>query len=116
MKEVTNMWNKVSVWCLNHDSPKPMTIIQNTEIVKTPFYACSSKVDGTDECANRLNLDDYQDIVLKFFDYVAENPFADLTNYAFTHKGHRQNIFVKVLKYKDDDIQLGIKNKTVLGG
>ena len=111
---VTNVWDHITIWCLNHDKPVEMRVMQNTEVVKTPFYMC----DGTSAsgCANRLNLDDYQDIVLKFFEIKTEKPFADLTNYSFSFKGHRHAYHVKILKYKDKDIRLGIKNKTILGG
>lgn len=111
-KAISNAWEHISVWCENHDEPRQMKIMQNTEMVKTPFYMCG---DGGD-CANRMNLDDYQDAVLKFFSIMADKPFANLTNYRFTFKGHRHLYEVRVIKYTTDDIRLGIRNKSILGG
>ena len=96
---------------MNHDKPKEMEILSNTEKIKTPFYACGN---GTD-CSNRLNLDDYQGVIFKFLEISEKNPFDDLTNYTYTYKGSRQRIEVKVLKFKDDYVRLGIKNTTILG-
>lgn len=125
---VINMWDKVSLWCLNHDEPIEMKIISNTEIIKTPFYACSSAISGNNatatfndasgnNCANRINLTDYQGLVMKFFDIVAENGItSDYTGMSFFYKGTRQKIMCRVLKYNDSKIKLGIKNISILGG
>jgi len=111
---VLNTWEHISIYCINHDEPEEMEIISNTEHIKTPFYACK-KNSSSEKCANRLNLDDYQGLVLKFLDMIADEPFTDFTNSTFSYKGARQKIFVKVLKHTQEDIRLGIKNKTVLG-
>lgn len=111
---VLNTWGHITVWCINHDEPIEMIILSNTEQIKTPFYACP--YNNTDQkCANRMNLDDYQGLILKFLDMIAEDAFSDFTNRTFSYKGSRHKIFVKVLKYEKDDIRLGIKNKTILG-
>jgi hypothetical protein len=111
MSDMKGIWNLVSIWCLNHDEPKEMTVQNNTELIKTPFYACPDYP----ACSNRLNLDDYQGLVLKFIQEVSKNPLCtDFTNYSFTYRGTRQKIFVKVLRYTDKEIRLGILNKTVL--
>lgn len=105
------IWNRISIWCLNHDKPRPMGIQSNTELIKTPFYVCPDYP----ECSNRLNLDDYQGLVMKFITEVSKDMYGtDYTNFTFTYRGARQKIFVRVLKYTDDDIRLGILNKTVL--
>lgn len=114
------VWNRVKIYCINHDIPIPMKIASNTEKIKTPFYACNNyfpenQDDSHPPCPNRLNLDDYQGLVLKFCSIVAENNVAtDLTNYTFDYRGVRQKISVRVLKYTDDEIRLGIINRTVL--
>lgn len=116
--EILNEWDKISIWCLNHDNPIKMEITQNTENFKTPFYACENRAKENLShkiCANRLNLDDYQGIVLKLFDLIAANPFCDYTNKTFDYKGARQKIHVKILVFTDDKIHLGILNRTVLG-
>ncbi len=116
---VINLWNRIKVYCLNHDEPEEMSIIQNLEKIKTPFYACSHYLDDPkagNPCKNRLNLDDYQGLVMEFIGIVAEGgPIADYTNYRFEYKGTRQKISVKVLLYTDKEIRLGILNKTVFG-
>ena len=117
----TNLWNRVTVYCLNHDKPKKMSIAENTELIKTPFYACKyyfpeNQDDEHPYCPNRLNLDDYQGLVLKFIETVSNGPFmADYTNYTFEYKGARHKIHVEVLLYSEDEIRLGIRNRSVLG-
>ncbi len=116
---ITNFCNRISIWCLNHDDPLPMHVISNTELIKTPFYACKNYLGGDDSappCSNRLNLDDYLGIVEKFIDIISSGDFmTDYTNYEFTYKGTRQKIFIRCIKYTDEEIKLGIKNQTVLG-
>lgn len=108
-----NVWNKISIFCLNHDEPKPMKIIQNVEFIKTPFYACEEY--GT-HCANRLNLDDYQGIIFTLLEKIeTAGPWSNLTNFSFSYKKSRQKIYVKVLFYSEKEIKLGIRNVTVLG-
>lgn len=110
------VWDKITIYCLAHDEPVPMKIISNTEYIKTPFYACSNYGgnNGGKPCSDRLNLDDYQGLVYKFFDKMSENPFADLSGMVYTYHGARQKIYVKVLKFTDDEIRLGVRNLTVL--
>lgn len=119
MYTVKNMWNRITIYCLNHEDPIPMKIINNTEKIKTSFYACSNyaPADNNEKsCPNRLNLDDYQGLILKFMDIVgSRDGFTDFTNYNFTYKGSRQKITVKVLKYTEKEIRLGIYNNTVFG-
>ena len=111
MSEVKGIWDKITIWCMNHDEPVEMFVQNNTELIKTPFYACPNYP----ACGNRLNLDDYQGLVLKFIEEISKDPFStDYTNYSFTYRGTRQKIFVKVLKYTDKEIRLGILNKTIL--
>ncbi len=118
--EIVNLWDRVKICCLNHERPKKMMIASNTEKIKTPFYACKyyfpeNQDDEHLYCPNRLNLDDYQNLVLKFIDIVSEDPMANYTNFTFDYKGARQKISVKVVNYSDDEIKLGIMNRTVLG-
>lgn len=107
---VLDEWGKITIWCLNHDNPVEMHVTQNTENIKTPFYACTE--NGA--CANRLNLDDYQGIVLQFLEMMAEDPISSLLNRSFYYKGARHKIFIRVIKYDSDDIRLGVKNCSIL--
>lgn len=121
MQTTTNIWGRISIYCLNHDRPKKMSIAENTELIKTPFYACKYYFPENQDaehsyCPNRLNLDDYQGIVLKFIEKISEGELmTDYTNYSFEYRGARQKIFVKVLRYSEDEIRLGIRNRSVLG-
>ena len=115
-----NLWNRVTLYCLNHDKPRPMKLVDNTEQMRTPFYGCTKYFPEPDEksfpCPNRLNMDDYQNIVLKFSDVVAEGgPSNDYTNYEFEYRGGRHRTLVRCLKYTDNEIRLGILNRTVMG-
>lgn len=118
---LVNLWDRISIYCINHPEAEPMKIVSNTEMIKTPFYGCSNyfkeKISaGVAPCPNRLNLDDYQGIVLRFMQHVSENGLiGDYTNYTFDYKGSRQRVLVRVLKYTDYEIRLGIRNKTIFG-
>ncbi len=113
---VTGIWNRITIYCTNHENPVPMVVAKNEEYIKTPFYACENYAKkDVEDCPNRLNLDDYQGLVLKFEDAIAKDPFADFTGYRFVYKGARQKISVRVLKYDNKEIRLGIFNNTVFG-
>jgi hypothetical protein len=120
MAVVTGIWNRITVYCMNHNEPVPMSIANNTQLIKTPFYACSNYFPENQDadnppCPNRLNLDDYQGLVLKLINYISENgPTMDYTNYSFEYRGVRQKISVRVLKYTNSEIRLGILNRSVL--
>ena len=116
-----NLWKRVTIYCMNHDKPRLMQIISNTEKIRSPFYGCTQYFPDTKEsdampCPNRLNMDDYQNIVLKFSDIVSSEGITnDWTNYEFEYRGGRQRTKVRCLKYSDDEIRLGVFNRTVLG-
>lgn len=116
---LTNLWGKIKIFCLNHDEPVEMVVLSNTEIIKTPFYACKNhnpEDKNVQPCSNRLNMDNYQEIVMQFLEQVEENGLiGDYTNYSFVYKKHQQNITVKVLKWSDKEIHIGILNNNVLG-
>ena len=119
MAEIRNLWDKVTIYCLNHETPEPMEVIKNVESVKTPFYACKHYLDSKENgtyCPNRLNLDDYQGIVLKLMDEISDaGMIGDFTNFSFNYKRTRQKTLVRVLKYDNEEIRLGIYNCTVFG-
>ena len=114
------LWSRVTFCCINgHEHPIPFRV----QAGKTNFYACEKyfQENRTPEeraCANRLNLDDAQGIVLKLSDLIEENDNiecrTDLTNYSFTYVGPRASILVKIVKYSEKEIILGILNKTAL--
>lgn len=115
---IKNFGTNVSVYCLNHDAPLPMVVISNTEIIKLPFYACQDYMNEEHPCKNRLNIDDYLNIIEKFMDIVNNGDmFDDFTNYEFSYygKSSKQKIQVKCLVYNDKEKRLGVYNETVLG-
>ena len=118
---MVNLWNRITIYCMNHDKPKEMHIVQNTEKIVSPFFGCTqyfpeNKADDESPCPNRLNMDDYQGLVQKFLEAVSDGQIGtDYTNYEFDYKGVRQKIHVRCLKYTDDEVRLGILNKTVFG-
>lgn len=113
---LTNVWNKITMYCLNHEEPKKMSLISNTEFIKTPFFACENYLAEKDQkCPNRMNTDDYQKAVLQFLDIMSQNPFNDFSNYTFKAKKTHQSLTVKVLLFSDEEIRLGFLNNTVLG-
>lgn len=110
---IVNMWQRISIVCPNHEKPKKMDIVKNTEKFKTPFFACDTE---NCSCANRINIDDYEGIILKFNEIIATGAdFTDYTNYFFSYKAARHKIKCKILKYSDDDIIMALHNETLLG-
>lgn len=117
---IKNLWSRITFCCINgHEHPIPFRV----QAGKTNFYACEKyfQENRTPEeraCANRLNLDDAQGIVLKLSDLIEENDNiecrTDLTNYSFTYVGPRASILVKIVKYSEKEIILGILNETAL--
>ena len=108
---IKNLWDKVTIYCENHEAPEEMRMLTNSEMIKTPYMACTHE----HPCPNRLNMDDYQGICLKLMDLINEDPFADHKNSRFEYRGARHKVKVKILKYNDHEIRLGILNRTVLG-
>ena len=112
-----NTWNKINVYCLNHKKPKKMQVVTNLEKIKSPFFACAQYFPekGSNECcSNRLNMDDYNNIVIKLSKTIAQNPFNNYKNYSFKHKGGKYTYSVRILQYDFDHIDIGIKNISIL--
>ncbi len=94
--------------------PSADPVIKETLIKAFPC----AKIAGGEPCSNRLNYDDYVDIITGkggFMEKYAEDPFNQLTGYSFTYKKRKHKIFVKVLKSSFNDIRIGVYNETVLG-
>lgn len=110
------LWEKVTIYCLNHEKPVPMQLFQNLEKMKSPYFNCSLYEEQG--CPNRLNTDDYQGLVEYFLNIVANDDcdsYTDYTNFRYVYKGTRHKLQVKILKYSDEEIRIGILNTTVLG-
>lgn len=117
---IKNLWSRVTFCCINnHEKPIPFRV----QAGKTNFYACEKyfpefRTPEERACANRLNLDDAEGIVLKLSDIIEENDNfesrTDLTNYTFNYVGPRASIYVKIVTYSEKEIVLGILNKTAL--
>lgn len=114
MNDIKGVFDKITLWCLNHDEPKQMHVVQNVEKMKSPFFVCDDNAGG--KCSNRINIDDYTGVVYKFMDMMSQMaPSADLTNLSFEYRGPRHKIACKVIRYSKNDIRIGIINKSVLG-
>ncbi len=105
---------------MNHDEPVQMDVTRNVSMNSTAFYACTQYFpekmqEGDAPCPNRLNLDDYQGIVMQFLKEIEDAPLgASMENMIFSYKGTRQKIDVRVLLYDKKEIRLGIINRTIL--
>ena len=99
---IRNVWDKVTIYCVNHDTPAEMKLFSNTKQIKTPYMACQHE----HPCPNRLNMDDYQGLCLKLMKKMDEDPLANLKNSRFEYRGSRQKLAVRVLKDTDDEISL----------
>lgn len=114
MNDINGVFKNISLWCLNHDEPKEMHVVQNVESMKSPFFVCDDNAAG--KCSNRINIDDYTGVVYKFMDIMSQSaPYSDLTNLTFDYRGPRHKISCRVIRYSKNDIRIGILNRTVLG-
>lgn len=119
---ISNIGNKFSFYCLNHDEPIKMIIKEGNN----QFYACPKYMlqdekhpDGyvggfETACSNRLSFDDAGDIIMKFSSIMTESlmngEFADWDNFEFDVK----RIHCKILHYGNNHIDVGvINNRTV---
>ena len=114
-----NFWEGLSFYCMNgHDDPVPMTVMTGS----SAFYACPKYMLKDEEhpegheygeraCANRISFVDAERIVSKLSDEVSaaylRDEIPDMTGYSFSFK----TINVKVLRFKEGDIRLGIVNR-----
>ncbi len=112
-KMIRGLWENLKVVCTNHDEPVDFVIQTNENFAKTPYYMCKEWENCG--CANRMNLDDYQDACLSFFDMVAEQPFYSQAGRRFPFKGHRHKYVIDVLVHNKEEVVLGVRNTTVLG-
>lgn len=111
---IKNLWNKISIFCIHgHEEPIPMKIQQGPS---SPFYACpkyfeQNREPGERPCGNRLNFIDAENLVAEFSrrveEDIANGGMTDYTNMEFDYK----LIHVKVLKYSEKEIKLGILNR-----
>lgn len=114
----TNMWDKIKIVCPNHAEPKEMKIVKNTEKIASPFYGCTKYFPDKENimCPNRINLDDYQGICLKFLTEVGNSGLlSDFTGMKFQYKGGRHKLSIRVAKYTNEEIILEVRNLTVFG-
>lgn len=119
---ISNFWKGTSFYCMcdRHESPIPMVFKEGNSL----FFACPKYMladeqhpDGHERtepaCSNRLSYSDAEKIVStlsdKVQDSIMEGEICDFTGYNFTVR----KIKARVLKYKDDDIRIGVINKGV---
>lgn len=117
---IKNLWSRVTFCCNNnHEKPIPFRVRSG----KTNFYACEKyfpefREAGEHVCVNRISLDDAEGIVLKLSELIEENDNletqTDLTGYVFSYTGPRASMEVKILTYSENEIALGVINKTAL--
>ena len=112
MYELESFWQNVTPVCGCHNERVEMTIQQGPLSL---FYACpkyhpENREPGERACNNRINLVDYQKMIEKLMNEIAEADFemrsVDLTNFSWKSKG----IEFKVLEHEGDKAVVEIKN------
>ncbi len=112
-------WQKICPVCGNHKGEHIEMIIN--EGPHSMFYSCpkyypENRTEDERACANRINLIEYQKMVEKLNDMIADAACnggkIDLTNYTWTEKG----IQYKVVSHntKTDTLTVEILNKKAL--
>lgn len=117
---VKNIADRVRFYCINnHKEPIEMVIKEGRSL----FYACPKYMMKDDNhpdgyvrgeenaCANQLSFDDASNVIFALDKIISESMLSgemqDYKNMEFDYK----QIHVKVLKYSQDRLDLGILNK-----
>ena len=115
---VGNLWKRVHFYCINHEEPIPMIIMEGN----TPFYACPKYMrkdekhpDGHEEyepgCGNRLSFESAFSIVTALANQIADDgPSADHTNFKFK-PSKTSAIYCVVLTDSKERIDIGVLNR-----
>ena len=125
---IKNLSEKVTFYCLNrHEVPVPMIERERTDDNKDDFYACPKYMlkdekhptgheVNENSCKNTISFADVGNILLEFNKRIetmgVDALFADFTNYKFDYK----QISIRVLKFAEDEIKLGVINKNAIKG
>lgn len=114
---IKNFWDGISVYCLNHDKPVRMVVMEGD----SPFYACPQYMTkdgkhpdghepGEKMCCNRISFSAFTKVVEKYMSIVEsferQNCVGDFTGLTFEAGG----IQAKILHYSMDDVRIGILN------
>lgn len=117
MYRIDNGWQNICPICGNHNGEMvEMTINQGplSTFYSCPKYYPQNRDENERACANRINLNDYQAMVEKLYDMIADTEFnggrIDLTNYTWKSKGCQ----FRVLEHKNGKIKVEILNKKAL--
>ena len=115
---IKNLWKSVQFFCLNHENPIPLTIMEGD----SSFYACPHYMkndekhpdgykDGELMCVNRISFTRATSIIEKFEKIMSDDGMSaltsDYTGLTFSLNG----VHVRVLKYTPSDIRIGILNR-----
>ena len=115
---ITNIWQKITFYCLNHDEPIPMVVQQG----ESAFYACPQYFLFSDEhpdghmpgdraCHNRISFRDAEGVVSALTAQIEadmdDDIFADYTGLRVTYR----HIQATVIKYGSRSIKIGVINR-----
>ncbi len=114
---IKNLWKMTTFYCsYRHKEPVKMEIIQGPS---SPFYACpkyypQNREEGEPACPMRMNFVDAEGVLNKLSEIIDNDEnndiYKDYTNYEFDYK----TIHIKVLKYKEGQIDLDIFNRKAM--
>ena len=115
---IKKFWEYIHFYCLNHEEPIPMTIMEGD----TAFFACPHYMIKDEKhpygreqqekmCVNRLSFAQATKIVDKFMKIIDADGFnavgTDYKGLKFKVSG----IDVRILKYSQSDIKIGVWNR-----
>ena len=117
MLGIDKPWKRIRVVCGCHEEPIDMSVNERGE--HSTFYSCpkyypENRKPGEKACANRISLPDYENMVTKLSEMIAEAEMGGgkicLTNYAWERKYTQ----FKVLSHERKEIVVSIVNKKAL--
>ena len=111
---ITNLWNKIDVFCGCHDECSPVRLIPH-EGPHSMFYSCpkyypENRNENEIACANRLNLIELEEAIERISREMEDGGTFSVVNLrGFKWKNKKSTEF-KVIRHDNTGISLSIRN------
>ena len=109
---VSNVWNHLQLFCLNHAEPVELELVQSDANMKEPYYRCSQEGCLFHGYMQRITFLDYETINEKLEAAMLNMGIMfDMTNFSYSipRKEPAKALKVKVIECSSKHIKLGIK-------
>ena len=110
VKANPSIWNMLKLYCGNHKEDVGMSLINNIEKMKDPYFICPCEGCLFGAYPQRITILDYEKMADIISDVMSNQMGGDITNYRFSIKrpDPQKQLDVKVI-YSNRRIGLSIK-------